>query len=304
MGEIRQALRAASFESADPSAILDRASRLLVASGRTVFVTAVFGVLDPITGRFAYATAGHPPPIVATGADLHALPSAGLPIGLRDDEGVDFALRLKAPCTLVLFTDGLMEFARDIGEGQRRIEAAIRALAGADVDHLAGALMNEVLGDDEPTDDIAILTMTIDRLAIDLPGDEHEWRFIAEDGRTGAMVRRAVGDLFAAWTQDEEMRFPAELAFGELLANAVRHAPGAVRVLAATDGERGGQLVVEDSGTGFTPPSREPDPLAERGRGLGLVRAVAKDIGIERTDRGSTRVIVTFGVPVASALAG
>ena len=35
MGEIRQALRAASFESADPSAILDRASRLLIASGRS-----------------------------------------------------------------------------------------------------------------------------------------------------------------------------------------------------------------------------------------------------------------------------
>jgi len=303
MGEIRQALRAASFESADPSAILDRASRLLVASGRTVFVTAVFGVLDPITGRFAYATAGHPPPIVASGTDLHALPSAGLPIGLRDDEGVDFALRLKAPCTLVLFTDGLLEFARDIMAGQRRIEDAIRALAGTDVDHLAAALMKEVLGQDEPTDDIAILTMTIDRLATDLPGDEHEWRFAAEDGRTGAMVRRSVGALFAAWTGEEETRFAAELAFGELLANAVRHAPGAVRVLASTDGERGGQLVVEDGGAGFTPTTQEPNPLAERGRGLGLVRAVASDVTIDAMRRG-TRVTVTFGVPVASALTG
>jgi PAS domain S-box-containing protein len=303
MGEIRQALRAASFESADPSAILDRASRLLVASGRTVFVTAVFGVLDPITGRFAYATAGHPPPIVARGDSLRPLPSAGLPIGLRDDEGVDFALRLKVPCTLVLFTDGLMEFARDIGEGQRRIEAAIRALAGSDVEHLAGALMNEVLGQDEPTDDIAILTMTIDRLAADLPGDEYEWRFACEDGRTGAMVRREIGALFAEWTGDESMRFAAELAFGELLANAVRHAPGPVRVSAGTEGDGFAELIVEDSGSGFTPRDAAVDPLEERGRGLGLVRAVAGEVAIGRNDRGGTRVTVTFAPAIAATRA-
>ncbi len=119
MGEIRQALRAASFESADPSAILDRASRLLIASGRSVFVTAIVGVLDPVTGRFAYSTAGHPPPLVDDGKELRRLPSAGLPIGLRDEQGVDFALRLRAPCTLVMFTDGLMEFSRDLDEGER-----------------------------------------------------------------------------------------------------------------------------------------------------------------------------------------
>ncbi len=300
MGEIRQALRAASFESADPSAILDRASRLLVASGRTVFVTAVFGVLDPITGRFAYATAGHPPPIVATADSLRALPSAGLPIGLRDEEGVDFALRLRAPCTLVLFTDGLMEFARDISEGQRRIEDAIRALAHTDVEHLAGALMKEVLGEDEPTDDIAILTMSIDRLATDLPGDEYEWGLVSDDGRTAAMVRRQIGTLFATWTGNAEAQYASELAFGELLANAVRHAPGPVRVLAATDGESTAQLVVEDGGLGFTPTDAAPEPLAERGRGLGLVRALADGIRIERAEHGGTRVIVTFALAAAA----
>ncbi len=77
MGEIRQALRAASFESAEPSAILDRASRLLIASGRSVFVTAIVGVLDPVTGRFAYATAGHPPPLVDDGKELRRLPAPG-----------------------------------------------------------------------------------------------------------------------------------------------------------------------------------------------------------------------------------
>jgi PAS domain S-box-containing protein len=305
MGEIRQALRAASFESADPSAILDRASRLLVASGRTVFVTAIFGVLDPVTGRFAYATAGHPPPLLDDGRDLRKLPSSGLPIGLRDDEGVDFAMRLRAPCTLVMFTDGLMEFARDLDDGERRIEEAIRTLAREDIDHLAAALMKAVLGEDAPTDDIAILTVTIDRLAAELPGDEREWRFVSNDYRTGAMVRRDVRELIAEWTQREDTRFAGELAFGELIANAVRHAPGQVRVLLTTDGARTTTLVVEDAGPGFTHDARGIDPYAETGRGLELVRSVSDGVTIEPTPMGGTRVTVVFrhGVPALATTA-
>jgi PAS domain S-box-containing protein len=305
MGEIRQALRAASFESAEPSAILDRASRLLVASGRTVFVTAICGVLDPVTGRFAYATAGHPPPIIDEGGELRRLPAAGLPIGLRDDEGVDFAVRLKAPCTLIAFTDGLMEFGRDIDAAEQRIDAAIRKLEGAEIEHLAGALMKEVLGDDEPTDDIAILTVRIERFAAQLPGDEHEWRFMSQDGRTGAMVRRDIGELVARWTGRADARFGSELAFGELLANAMRHAPGPVRVLAFHDGDGIAQLTIEDTGTGFTPDVRAVDPTAESGRGLALVRAVADALEIEPTVRGGSRVTVTFrpAVPALPASA-
>ncbi|MEO7039101.1 MAG: SpoIIE family protein phosphatase [Candidatus Elarobacter sp.] len=297
MGEIRQALRAASFESAEPAAILDRASRLLVASGRSVFVTAIVGVFDPINGRFTYATAGHPPPLLDNGVELRRLPSAGLPIGLRDDEGVDFALRLHAPCTLVMFTDGLMEFARDLDEGERRIEEAIRTLARGEIDHLAAALMKEVLGDDEPSDDIAILTVSIDHFAGELSGDEREWRFSANDGATGAMVRRDVGELIARWTGRDDARFESELAYGELIANAVRHAPGSVRVIVSTVGDESpATLVVEDGGPGFTP-ARDGrlDPFAESGRGLSLVRAVASGVQINPGPTGGTRVTVTFG---------
>jgi PAS domain S-box-containing protein len=295
MGEIRQALRAASFERvASPSAILDRASRLLVASGRSVFVTAIFGVLDLVNGRFSYATAGHPPPLLDENGVLRRLPSGGLPIGLRDDEGVDFALRLHAPSTLVLYPDGLIEFGRDIADGERRIDEAMRTLAREGTDHLAAALMKAVLGEDEATDDIAILTVTIDRFAHAVPGDEREWRFSTSDARTGAQVRREIGRLIPAWTKREEIRFGAELAFGELIANAVRHAPGAVRVVVTGDGEGNTTLIVEDGGAGFAPKERRLDPYAESGRGLMLVRGVADRLTIEPAASGGTRVCATF----------
>jgi PAS domain S-box-containing protein len=299
MGEIRQALRAAAFERAEPSAILDRASRLLVASGRTLFVTAIFGVLDTQTGRFAYATAGHPPPLLFDGTQVHRLASSGLPIGLRDDDGVDFSLALHAPCTLTLFTDGLIEFARDIEDGERRIEAAIRELHGSDTEHLAAAIMKRVLGADEATDDIAILTATIAAFPAECAGDEREWRFLSVDARAAALARAEIGELVARQRPDE--RFAAELAFGELIANAVRHAPGPVVARCRIAPGGAATIELDDTGRGFTPALHvHNDPFAETGRGLDLIRRLTDDVQIASAPGGGASVRVRFNAGVAA----
>jgi PAS domain S-box-containing protein len=294
MGEIRQAIRAAAFECDEPSTVLDRASRLLVASGRSLFVTAIFGILDPLSGRFTYATAGHPPPILHGEQTLQRLPTSGLPIGLRDDDGVDFVLHLQAPCTLVFYTDGLLEYGRDILEGERRIEAAVRELAGEQKGHLATALLKAVLPLGQPSDDVAILTVRVDRVGAPIRGDEREWRFSSGDSWTSALVRHEIGTLVHAWTGREETQFAAELAFGELVANAVRHAPGRLRVIVREDECGNVAVVVEDSGAGFTPGAPHLDPFAESGRGLGIVAAVSDGLEIEPSGRGGTRATVSF----------
>jgi len=299
MGEIRQTLRAASFERADPAAILDRASELLVASGRSVFVTAIFGVLDSRTGRFEYATAGHPAPLVYDGANLVRLATAGLPIGLRDDEGVNFAVTLPPHCTLVLYTDGLLEFSRDLDEGERRIEAAIRELDVDDVDHLAGAIMKRVLLDDQPSDDIAILTATLGEVPAAGAFETYEWRFTSSDRRTATLVRREIGLRVAAWTGRDEEFLESELVFGELFSNVVRHAPGPLEVRARATAE-GGEIVVIDRGSGCPMTAQSIDQFAESGRGLHLVRALADRVLIEPSPSGS-RITVSF-TRVAPAL--
>jgi PAS domain S-box-containing protein len=291
MGEIRQTLRAASFERADPAAILDRASKLLVASGRTVFVTAIFGVLDTATGRFVYASAGHPAPLVYDGSKLLRLATSGLPIGLRDDEGVDFAITLPPNSTLVLYTDGLLEFSRDLDEGERRIEGAIRDLDVNDIDHLAGAIMKRVLLEDQASDDIAILTATIGERG-GAVHDVREWRFASTDSRTSTLVRHAIGDLVANWTGRAEPFLESELVFGELFSNVVRHAPGPVDVRAAAT-PSGAEVVVADRGTGFPGVPGVADQFAESGRGLHLVRALSDAVRIESSTRG-TRITVAF----------
>jgi len=302
MGEIRQTLRAASFERAEPAAILDRASRLLVASGRSVFVTAIFGVLDVATGRFVYATAGHPAPLVYDGINLLRLATSGLPIGLRDDEGVDFAITLPPNSTLVLYTDGLLEFSRDLDEGEQRIEGAIRDLDVHDIDHLAGAIMKRVLREDQASDDIAILTATLGERAVATPSDVREWRFASSDARTFTLVRHAIGELVANWTGRDAEFLESELVFGELFSNVVRHAPGTVEVRAAATAE-GAELTVSDHGPGFAGLPDPVDHLAESGRGLHLVHAFADAVRIEPSARG-TRITVAFYRPAAALNTG
>ena len=262
----------------------------MVASGRTVFVTAIFGVLDTQTGKFAYSTAGHPPPLLFDGRRVIRLASSGLPIGLRDDDGVDFSLCLHAPCTLTLFTDGLIEFARDLDEGERRIEAAIRELDGSETEHLAAAIMKRVLGSDEATDDIAILTATVDRFPAEIVGEEREWRFLSTDARAASLARREIGELVAQRRPTEA--FAAELAFGELIANAVRHAPGLVVARCRVSVCGVATIELDDAGGGFVPAPITADLFAETGRGLAMLRRLAADVIVGSAPGGGASVRV------------
>ena len=77
--------------------------------------------------------------------------------------------------------------------------------------------MQRVLGDDQATDDIAILTATVHALPERARGEMRGWKFASRDGRTAVLVRHETGALVnAAWTRNEEQRFPGELAFGEI----------------------------------------------------------------------------------------
>jgi anti-sigma regulatory factor (Ser/Thr protein kinase) len=259
-------------------------------------------VLDHTTGRFEYASAGHPAPLVYDGSTLERLATAGLPIGLRDDEGVDFAVTLAPHSTLVLYTDGLLEFSRDMDEGERRIAGAIRALDVDDSDHLAGAIMKRVLREDEASDDIAILTATLGDLPQRSAYDEREWRFRSSDAHTATVVRHDIGVLVGIWTGREEPFLEGEIVFGELFSNVVRRAPGAVTVRAAATAA-GAEIAVSDRGAGFPGAHGAIDPFAENGRGLHLVRALSDAVTIEPGPTG-TRITVAFYRPAAARNAG
>ncbi len=106
---------------------------LIESAGLPAFVTAVYGVLEPASGRFTYANCGHNPPMVvrADGA-VTELGGGGPFLGVFD--GARYEAREVSLCpgdVLVLYTDGVVEAARDESEfGVERLAGLVRGLRG------------------------------------------------------------------------------------------------------------------------------------------------------------------------------
>ncbi|GAC1658711.1 MAG: hypothetical protein NVS4B13_02130 [Candidatus Elarobacter sp.] len=90
----------------------------------------------------------------------------------------------------------------------------------------------------------------------------------------------------------------AELIYGELVANTVRYAKGAVEVRLERDDSLPPVLVVRDYGPGMRiqPWTPRRDPLAESGRGLGIVELLAHDVAVRDADGGGTVVRATLPI--------
>ena len=61
MGQLRTALAALARYTESPGELLTRLDTFVATTGTTDFATVCYGVLDPATGVFEYASAGHPP---------------------------------------------------------------------------------------------------------------------------------------------------------------------------------------------------------------------------------------------------
>jgi anti-sigma regulatory factor (Ser/Thr protein kinase) len=158
-----------------------------------------------------------------------------------------------------------------------------------------------VLGGGGTDDDLALLVIRFAepgaRFAISSTqtrSDAVSWDVDASDPRSAAAVRAQFMTFLSRFVDAETDLFPAELILGELLANAVEHAPGPVHVELAWRGDEP-FLTVRDSGRGFQPRARLPeDAFSESGRGLFLVSAFATSVTSETRLEGGTDVCVVL----------
>ncbi|HTA39003.1 MAG TPA: SpoIIE family protein phosphatase, partial [Candidatus Acidoferrales bacterium] len=135
MSRIRNEMLSAAVLDADPASILQRVNhRMFALNARSSLVTAIVGVADSKNYTFAYATAGHPPPIIAE-PDRAPRPLAfgGVPLGVSPKAVYRTQGVQSVPgALLVLYTDGVVEHSRDILEGERQLIASISALKPGD----------------------------------------------------------------------------------------------------------------------------------------------------------------------------
>ena len=159
MSRVRQALLSVGIDEPDPAAVLLRANEILLMQDATV-VTAICGVIDLANGVIRLANAGHPPALVRyeSGA-IETIGATGPPLGAMDRPAFGVSSVLVEPGSmLVLYTDGLIEYARDLDSGERRLLEAL-SFVHAEAEDPADALMHHIFGSEAPIDDVAILTV-------------------------------------------------------------------------------------------------------------------------------------------------
>lgn len=163
MGVMRQAIRAAALESHGPKDVLAHANRLVLLEHPHPMITALFGIYNPHTRELVYALAGHPAPILLHGeGSLTLLNGSGPPLGIAFDEVLidDSRVTLQQDAAVICYTDGLIEYGRDVLRAEERLHDALRAKTFLDEPNPAQAIIDTVL-DAPQRDDIAVLVLRV-----------------------------------------------------------------------------------------------------------------------------------------------
>jgi anti-sigma regulatory factor (Ser/Thr protein kinase) len=112
--------------------------------------------------------------------------------------------------------------------------------------------------------------------------------------------RRAFRDCLTSIAEPPAGIDAAELIYGELVANTVRYANGAVEVRLELIDSKPPVLVVRDHGPGLRcdPVNPRRHLYAESGRGLGIVELLAREIAVDQADGGGT--VIRAVLPVTA----
>lgn len=168
MASTRSVLRAAAQRLVDPAKVLTRVNDELVGDiPARMFVTCLYGVLDPVTGELEFANAGHDLPYLEHDGDVTEISARGMPLGMLPGSVYENArAQLRPGSRLLLYSDGIAEAHAPDGEmfGFGR----------------TGELLLDLPEDEDPVDVI------LDRLA-DFTGPEWE----QEDDVTMVLVERS-----------------------------------------------------------------------------------------------------------------
>lgn len=162
MGRLRSVLRAYSMEAAGPAEAIGRLSQFAMSTGTARMATLLAVALDRETGRFALASAGHPPPMVVAkaGAPRMLAVRPGPPVGVAPHDYDENTGDLAIGDALLMYTDGLVE-SRPPAAPQAGIKraAAVAASHRGSPEQLCAALEGEVATRGGRRDDVVFVAV-------------------------------------------------------------------------------------------------------------------------------------------------
>lgn len=164
----RTLIRASSQSIAAPDEVLNRVNELLCEESQNgMFVTAIYALLDPLTGIIEYANAGHNLPLLFRGdtQQIEKLAKGGIALGVVEEEKyIRHHLQLDKKDTLLLYTDGVTEAFSASGEqfSESRLINALQENRYSSASELLESLedlINIFRKGEPPSDDLTMLAI-------------------------------------------------------------------------------------------------------------------------------------------------
>ncbi len=285
MSEMRRAIRTSAAAHDSPTAILDTVDA--IATSQSIGIaSAIVGLFDPKTNLLRYSSAGHPPPIFVTAKGrAYTIPGGGTLLGLGlGSASTEHAATLSSGASVVLYTDGLTEYDRDIFTGEKRLIEALESLAVGD--GIKGDALHARILAGGARDDCATLVAS----SVTHAARARECYTVSAVPTSARLLRDAIRDYADRAGIVGEQQYAAIVASGEAIANAIEHgeqeAGTAMTVEVATEG---GALRIEVESRGHWRSSSSEN----RGRGISIMRAYASSLELSSTSE-RTRVCLTF----------
>jgi serine phosphatase RsbU (regulator of sigma subunit)/anti-sigma regulatory factor (Ser/Thr protein kinase) len=243
MATTRSILRTAAQRLASPGEVLQRTNDALCGDiPPNMFVTCLYAILDPATGRVKYANAGHDLPFLRHGSGVSELRARGMPLGLMPDMIYEEKEVVVAPGDRVLFySDGLVEAHNAEREmlGFPRLEALmgeIDATPDDVIEQLLLALEQWTGQDWEQEDDITLVVLereaaaTVHAVSTDskkeagmTPWRRLEYWTVPSEAGNERQVMARVGSIAAGLDLPKRKLQRLQTAVSEAVMNAIEH---------------------------------------------------------------------------------
>ncbi len=312
MATTRSILRAAAEQFDSPGKVLERANNLLVPDiPRNMFVTCLYAILDPASGRLVFANAGHDLPYRHGAAGLvDELRATGMPLGLMPGMGYEQKEFTLAPGDRVLFySDGLVEAHSPTSEMfgfprlREQVAIAPRTDPGQEGDALVDYLLAQLARFTGPSweqeDDVTLVVLEycVPAAASAPNAAEAGWRDLAEFTLSSEPGNERLAMLQVADTIGPLGMEPARLerlktAVAEATMNAMEHGnhyrPDLTVAIQVQASSAAVKVRITDHGGGRPIPEREAPDLdaklaglqSPRGWGLFLIKNMVDEMSI------------------------
>jgi serine phosphatase RsbU (regulator of sigma subunit)/anti-sigma regulatory factor (Ser/Thr protein kinase) len=315
MATTRTLLRVIGERLVTPGAVLERVNEVLIDDiPPRMFVTCLYALLDPATGRLQFANAGHDLPFHRSAEDVHEMRATGMPLGLLPGMAYEEKEITLAPGDTVFFySDGLAEAHSPVGEmyGFPRVQELLTGCY-SQADLIACSLdsLSDFTGAAwEQEDDVTLVTLQRAPGSEPVRSDDFsrppagEWRTLAEieiasqpgnERLAAEQVAAAVAEVLPLARLER-----LKTAVAEATMNAMEHgnryqpdvpvqiwvdeSPAAVRVCIVDQG--GGQRFSVGDAEAPDLEAKLSGLQSPRGWGLFLIQAMVDEMHVNSDDR-------------------